>query len=54
MEKGGDVGERKVVGCSEIVGFRDDATIGLVGATFENATEGAGVRSGVEFGGLLI
>ena len=54
MEEDGDVGKRKVVGGGEIVGFGDDATTGLVGATFENATEGAVVGSGVEFGGLLI
>ena len=54
MEEDGDVGKRKVVGGGEIVGFGDDAATGLVGATFEDATEGAVVGSGVEFGGLLI
>ena len=54
LEEGGDVGERKVVGGGEIVGFGDDAAAGLVGAAFEDAAEGASVGKGVEFGRLLI
>ena len=54
LEEGGDVGERKVVGGGEIVGFGDDAAAGLVGAAFEDAAEGAGVGSGIGLGGLLI
>ena len=53
LEEGGDVRKREVIGGGEIVGFGDDAAAGLVGAAFEDATEGAIVGSGVEFGGLL-
>ena len=54
MEKGGDVGERKVVGCGEIVRFSDDTAAGLVGAAFEDVAEGTGIGRGVELSDLLI
>ena len=54
LEEGGDVGERKMVGGGEIVGFGDDAAADLVGIAFENAAERAGVGRGVVLGGLLV
>jgi len=54
LEEGGDVREWKVVGSGEIIGFGNDAAAGLVGAAFEDAAEGAGIRRRVELGGLFI
>ena len=54
LEEGSDVRKREVVGSSEIVGFGDDAATDLVGATFENAAEGARIGYWVELDGFLI